>query len=82
LEKLHLEAQYPDQKALDDERTRVGEVALQREYLLMVVAEKEVIIKPERNPLLRRAVPERRRSRATASTLPFRSSKTPTIQRT
>ncbi len=40
-------AQYPDQKALDDERTRVGEVAWQREYLLKVVAEEEAIIKPE-----------------------------------
>lgn len=40
-------AAYPNQKALDEERKRVGEVAWQREYLLKVVAEEDQIIKPE-----------------------------------
>jgi phage terminase large subunit-like protein len=40
-------AQYPSQKALDDERDRVGPIAWEREYKLKVVAEEEQIVKPE-----------------------------------
>jgi phage terminase large subunit-like protein len=40
-------AQYPNQKALDDERDRVGAIAWEREYKLKVVPEEEQIVKPE-----------------------------------
>jgi predicted phage terminase large subunit-like protein len=40
-------AQYPNQKAIDDERKRVGPVGWEREYKLKVVAEEEQLVKPE-----------------------------------
>jgi phage terminase large subunit-like protein len=40
-------AQYPNQKAINDERARVGTAAWEREYKLKVVAEEDQVIKPE-----------------------------------
>ena len=38
---------YPDQKALDTEKSRIGEVAWKREYLLIIVPDNDCVVRPE-----------------------------------
>lgn len=38
---------YPDQESIDQERNRVGHIAFQREYLLTIVPDNDVVVRPE-----------------------------------
>jgi len=38
---------YPDRESIDQERSRVGHIAFQREYLLTIVPDNDIVVRPE-----------------------------------